>query len=194
VRVFLTTERLILREFEPSDVDNLVELDSDPEVMRYLTGGRPTPRATVENELLPWLLAKYAQPGGYAQWAAIERASGAFVGWFALTRNHPDAPPDEGELGYRLGRAAWGKGYATEGARAVVRKAFEDMGTRRIWAQTMAVNTPSRRVMERTGLRFVRVFHETFDNPIEGTEHGEVEYELLREEWESFAFARRIVA
>ena len=74
MKVFLTTERLVLRQFDESDVDNLVELDSDPEVMRYLTGGRPTPRATVRDELLPWLLAKYDTPGGYAQWAAEERA------------------------------------------------------------------------------------------------------------------------
>jgi RimJ/RimL family protein N-acetyltransferase len=185
MRVFLTTERLILREFEPSDVDNLVELDGDPEVMRYLTGGKPTTRSTVENDLLPRLIAKYEHGGGYAQWAAIEKASGAFVGWFALTRNDPAAPPDEGELGYRLRRAAWGKGYATEGSRALVRKAFEDLGTRRVWAQTMAVNTRSRQVMERAGLRFVRLFHLTWDDPIEGTEHGEVEYELCRADWEA---------
>ena len=183
MRVFLTTDRLILRRFDESDVENLVELDSDPEVMRYLTGGRPTPRETVRDELLPWLLAKYEQPGGYAQWAAQERATGDFLGWFALTRNDPAAPPDEAELGYRLRRVAWGKGYATEGSRAIIRTAFTELGTRRIWAQTMAVNTASRRVMERSGLRFVRLFHLTWDDPIDGTEHGEVEYELLRDEW-----------
>jgi RimJ/RimL family protein N-acetyltransferase len=185
VSVFLTTERLVLRRFAESDVDNLVALDSDPEVMGYLTGGRPTPCEVVRDELLPWLLAKYDQPGGYAQWAAEEKATGAFLGWFALTRNDPAAPPDEGELGYRLRREAWGRGYATEGSRALVRAAFTDLGTRRVWAQTMAVNARSRRVMERAGLRFVRVFHLTWDDPIEGTEHGEVEYELLRHEWQA---------
>ncbi len=183
--VFLTTERLVLRRFSDSDVDNLVALNSDPEVMRYLTGGRPTPRRVVRDEVLPTLLAKYDEPGGYAQWAAEEKATGAFLGWFALNRDDPAAPPDEGELGYRLRREAWGKGYATEGSRALVRAAFTDLGTRRVWAQTMAVNTRSRRVMERVGLRFVRVFHLSWDDPIEGVEHGEVEYEILRHEWQA---------
>ena len=182
MRVFLTTERLIMRRFEESDVDNLVELDGDPEVMRYLTGGRPTPRETVRDEILPRLLAAYERPGGYGQWAAQERTTDAFLGWFALTREDP-APADEAELGYRLRRDAWGKGYATEGSRALIHTAFTELGTRRIWAQTMAVNTASRRVMERSGLRFVRVFHVAWDDPIDGTEHGEVEYELLRDEW-----------
>jgi RimJ/RimL family protein N-acetyltransferase len=184
VRVFLTTDRLTLRRFTASDVDDLVALDSDPEVMRYLTGGRPTPRAEVVNDVLPALLARYERPGGYGRWAAEETATGAFVGWFGLTRDDPAAPPDEGELGYRLRRDAWGKGYATEGSRALVRAGFTLLGTRRVWAQTMAVNTRSRRVMERVGLCFVRVFHLTWDDPIEGTEHGEVEYELLRDDWQ----------
>lgn len=182
MRVFLETERLVLRRFVESDVDDLVALDADPEVMRYLTGGRPTPPAVVRDEVLPGLLARYDRPDGYARWAAQERASGAFLGWFALDRDAA-APPDEGELGYRLRREAWGRGYATEGCRALIRTAFTGLGTRRVWAQTMAVNTRSRRVMERAGLRFVRVFHLTWDDPIEGAEHGEVEYELLRDAW-----------
>ena len=59
------------------------------------------------------------------------------------------------------------------------------MGARRVWAQTMTVNEPSRRVLERSGLRFVRTFHLEWPEPIEGTELGDVEYELLREEWEA---------
>ena len=69
------------------------------------------------------------------------------------------------------------------GVERVLRKAFTELGTQRVWAETMFVNTRSRQVMERIGLRFVRVFHVEFDDPIEGTEHGEVEYEIRREEW-----------
>lgn len=64
-----------------------------------------------------------------------------------------------------------------------MRFAFEELGANRVVAQTMAVNTPSRKVMERIGLRFVRSFHEVFDDPLPGTQHGEVEYALTREEW-----------
>ena len=84
------------------------------------------------------------------------------------------------ELGYRLKASAWGRGYATEGARALVRKGFDELGVRRVWAETMAVNRASRRVMEKVGLRYVRTFHVHFDDPLPGAEHGEVEYELRR--------------
>ena len=177
---YLTTERLELRWLTPADVDDLVALDADPEVMRYLTGGVPTRRETVERNLLDGC----DREAGYGRWAATEKGSGAFVGWFALSRP-AGTPPGEAELGYRLRRAAWGRGYATEGSRALLHKAFTELGTRRVWAETMFVNTRSRRVMERSGLRFVRVFHVHFDDPLPGTEHGEVEYAITREEWES---------
>ncbi|HMG43436.1 MAG TPA: GNAT family N-acetyltransferase, partial [Acidimicrobiales bacterium] len=88
-------------------------------------------------------------------------------------------------LGYRLWRWAWGQGYATEGARALIAHAFTRLDVCRIWAETMAVNTASRRVMERSGLRYVRTFHFEWDDPLPGTEHGAVEYEILGRDWES---------
>jgi RimJ/RimL family protein N-acetyltransferase len=91
--------------------------------------------------------------------------------------------PDRVELGYRLRRVAWGKGYATEGSRALVRKAFADLGLEEVHAETMAVSTVSRRVMENAGLRYRRTFHLHFDDPIPGTEDGEVEYAVTRAEW-----------
>ncbi|MEV6521927.1 GNAT family N-acetyltransferase [Longispora sp. NPDC051575] len=181
MRVFLETDRLTLRRFAPSDVDHLVALDGDPAVMRFLTNGRPTPRATVEDEVLPAILRGY-ELGPAGRWAAVERATGAFLGWFALDPG-PDGDAGEVELGYRLRAESWGRGYATEGSRALVRAAFTELGSRRVWAQTMAVNLASRRVMAKAGLRYARTFHLEFDDPIPGTEHGEVEYELLRDDW-----------
>ncbi|WP_433539355.1 GNAT family N-acetyltransferase [Micromonospora sp. CA-249363] len=169
------TERLRMRRLTMADVDAFVELDSDPEVMRFLTGGAATPRATVRDEQLPRLLAQYERYPGLGRWAALDRTSGEFLGWFALD---PSEDGGEAELGYRLRRAAWGRGLATEGSRALVRYALDVVGVRRVWAQTMAVNERSRRVMEKAGLRYVRTFHLDFDDPIPGTEHGEVEYEL----------------
>jgi RimJ/RimL family protein N-acetyltransferase len=182
MQVFLRTDRLLLRRFTDADVENLVSLDADPEVMRLLTGGSPTPREVVEHELLPALLQDYDRFAGFGRWAAVERSTGEFVGWFAL-RPPEGGGGEEVELGYRLRRTAWGKGYATEGCRALVDKAFAELGVQRVYAETMAVNTASRRVLEKTGLRFVRTFHLTWDDPIEGTEHGEVEYELRRVDW-----------
>lgn len=175
--VLLRTARLRLRRFTGDDVPHLVELDSDPEVMRFLTGGRPTPLATVRDEQLPRLLGQYDRHPGFGRWAAEDTVDGVFLGWFALDPSDDGAEP---ELGYRLRRAAWGRGLATEGARALVGHAFDIPGVRRVWAQTMAVNVRSRAVLTKAGLRYVRTFHLDWAEPIAGTEQGEVEYELLR--------------
>ena len=182
--IFVETERLVLRRFTPDDVDALVDLDSDPAVMHYVTGGVPTPREEIENEVLPAFLAWYERHAGFGFWAAEEKASGEFVGWFHL-RPDGDARPGQVELGYRLQQTAWGRGYATEGSRALIDMAFEEHGVERVVAYTMAVHVASRRVLEKSGLRFVRLFHAAWPYPIPGDEEGDVEYALLREEWEA---------
>ena len=183
MHIFLETERLVLRRFTEDDVDNLVELDSDPAVMHFINGGRPTSRDEIESEVLPAFLGYYERFAGYGFWAAIERSSERFVGWFHF--RPPDAArPDDVELGYRLRRSAWGKGYATEGSRALIEKGFAELGVQRVFASTMVVNVASRRVMEKAGLRFVKMFHQPWPDYIEGEEHGDVEYALLRSEWE----------
>lgn len=183
MQIFLETERLVLRQFTEDDVGNLVELDSDPSVMHFINGGRPTPRHEIESDILPAFLDYYERFAGYGFWAAIERSSGRFVGWFHF-RPAKAAHPNEVELGYRLRRSAWGNGYATEGSRALIHKGFAELGVQRVVAFTMVVNVASRRVMEKAGLRFVRTFHQPWPDYIEGQEEGDVEYALLRSEWE----------
>jgi RimJ/RimL family protein N-acetyltransferase len=183
MQIFLETERLVLRRFTDDDVENLVELDSDPDVMRFINGGRPTPRDEIESEFLPAILDHYERYAGYGFWAAVEKSTERFVGWFHF-RPAQGAPPDEVELGYRLRRSAWGKGYATEGSRALIDKGFNDLGVQRVVASTMVVNVASQRVMENAGLKFVRSFHQPWPDYIEGEEEGDVEYALLRSEWE----------
>jgi RimJ/RimL family protein N-acetyltransferase len=183
VQIFLETDRLVLRRFTENDVDNLVELDSDPAVMHFINGGRPTPRHEIESDVLPMFLDYYARFVGYGFWAAIEKSTGRFVGWFHF-RPMNDAPADEVELGYRLNRSAWGKGYATEGSRALIHKGFAELGVQRVVAFTMVVNVASWRVMEKAGLRLVRRFHQPWPDYIEGEEEGDFEYALLRSEWE----------
>jgi RimJ/RimL family protein N-acetyltransferase len=182
--VHLETARLVLRRFTPADLDDLEALDSDPAVMRYITGGRPTPREVLRDEHLPFWLGYYERGDAWGFWAAEDRRDGAFVGWFHL-RPAADDPPDELELGYRLLRGAWGRGLATEGAQALVDRAFEQNGARRVYATTMAINVASWRVMEKAGLRFVRLFHGEWPEPIPGDEHGDVEYAITREQWEA---------
>src|SRR5215217_3537623 len=153
--VFLETERLVLRRFTRADVDNLVALDSDPAVMRYISGGIATPREEIEDDVLPAFLAYYERSTRFGFWAAIDKATGEFIGWFHF-RPPPAAKTEDVELGYRLRATAWGKGFATEGSRALIRKGFNELGVRRVFATTMVINTASRRVMEKAGLRFVR--------------------------------------
>jgi RimJ/RimL family protein N-acetyltransferase len=73
--IFLETERLVLRRFTEDDVDNLVELDSDPDVMRFINGGRPTPRHEIEGDVLPAFLDYYERFAGYGFWAAVEKST-----------------------------------------------------------------------------------------------------------------------
>jgi RimJ/RimL family protein N-acetyltransferase len=183
VGVYLETERLVLREFTAGDVENLVELDADPEVMHFINGGRPTPREEVERDILPRWLKYYEETPGIGFWAAEEKATGEFVGWFHF-RPGEGHPVDEPELGYRLRRSVWGKGYATEGCRALIDKGFAEHGVRRVLAEAMVVHAASRRVMEKSGLRLVRVFHADWPDKIPGDEHGDVEYALDRRDWE----------
>jgi RimJ/RimL family protein N-acetyltransferase len=183
MQVFIETRRLLLRRFTEADAVNLFDLDSDPEVMRFLTGGKPTSREVIRNETLPRFFHYYDRFGGLGFWAAIEKSTGDFVGWFEL-RPHENDDPGEVELGYRLKRSAWGKGYATEGSRALICKGFTELGVQRVVAKTMAVNTASRRVMEKTGLTLERTFYRDWPDPIEGAEHGEVEYALRKADWE----------
>jgi len=183
MQVFLETERLVLRRFTMADVDNLVELDGDPDVVHFITGGRITPREEIRDDILPAFLGYYQRFGGYGFWAAIEKSTGQFLGWFHF-RPPPESPPDEAELGYRLRRSAWGQGYATEGSRALIRKGFTEFGVQRVFAETMAVHVASRRVMEKAGLKLGRTFHQPWPYPIEGDEHGGVEYALSKADWE----------
>jgi RimJ/RimL family protein N-acetyltransferase len=189
MEVFLETERLALRRFTGADVDDLYRLDADPEVVRFITGGRPTPREEIQSRVLPAFLAYYERSEGYGFWAAVEKRTGEFLGWFHL-RPREGGPPDEPELGYRLKKAAWGQGYATEGSRALIRKAFTELGAWRVVAETMAVNVASRRVMEKAGLKLTRTFHREWPDRIEGDEHGDVEYALTRAEWERWRAER----
>ena len=168
----MRTERLRLRRFTAADLDLLVALDGDPDVMRYLGNGRPLPPDEVAAHELPRMLADHG-PLGY--WAAF--AEETFVGWFGAVPRDGDRASVE--LGYRLTRTAWGHGYATEGARCLVSLVFE-CGADRVVATTMAINSGSRRVLEKAGLRHVRTWFGEWDEPIPGAEHGDVDYELHR--------------
>ncbi|MEZ0446639.1 GNAT family N-acetyltransferase [Cellulomonas sp. ICMP 17802] len=181
---YLATDRLTLRPFTADDADLLIELDSDPAVMRYLSGGEPTAPELVRERDLPSILAGYDRwDGDFGLFAAHEKDDDAFVGWFCL-RPERGGPRDEVELGYRLRQDAWGKGYATEGSRALVDKAFSELDVRVVWGATMALNLASQNVMEKVGMTVA----ESLDTPedmlmVEGSELGGFRYEITKEKW-----------
>ena len=181
--MFVETDRLVLRRFTHDDLELIVGLDSDPGVKRYIDDGAAVDREDLA-ETLDWWLGYYEKFEGYGFWAAIEKATGEFVGWFHF-RPGEGAGPLEAELGYRLHRRSWRQGYATEVSRALIDKGFTELGIERVYAQTMAVNVGSRRVMEKAGLRFVRMFHADWPVSIPGDEQGDVEYAIDRAQWEA---------
>ena len=178
-RPFLHTERIRLDPLTEEHTELLVELDSDPEVLRFISG-RALSRDEVLERWLPRRLRADAAARGIGYWAGFHH-SGRFLGWWALAIDEED--PETAELGYRLRHGAWGRGYATEGSRALLDHALVTLGLPRVWAVTMAVNLSSRRVMERLGMRHVRTSVEDWEEPLPGWEQGEVVYEITRDDW-----------
>lgn len=171
----LQTTRLTLSPCRPEDCADFIALERDPEVMRLLNGGYAVDRALVDSKstfLMPLGTESYV-------WTARRTGSDAFVGWFCLW---PETAT-QAELGYRLRRTDWGQGLASEGATALVEWGFASAGYDRIVSTTMAVNTGSRRVMEKIGMTHVRTEHAEWADPIPGCAEGEVWYELTRADW-----------
>lgn len=163
----LKSERLVLRRFTASDDELLVELDSDPEVTKYLRPHVETTLDRVRNEVMPRVLGYYQRGVDVGVWAAHEIAGGAFIGWFCL---RPDwSPPHDPELGYRLRREAWGRGYGTEMSRVLVDHGFERLGYQRIMARAEIENTGSWGIMEKLGMTRER---EVLEDGIPVVEYG----------------------
>ena len=192
MHIFLQTDRLALRRFTEADEEALFDLDSDPEVMRFLNGGTPTPRDVVQTVILPRFLLYDERCPSYGFWAAIERATDEFLGWFSFVPSEADRT--DISLGFRFHRTGWGKGYATEGSRALIRKAFTELDVQRVVATTYEHNVASRRVLEKLGMRIVRRFRLTQKDVARATtyqpaslepwEGDEIEYAIERGEWE----------
>ncbi|MDL9937273.1 GNAT family N-acetyltransferase [Gordonia sp. ABSL1-1] len=197
----IDTIRTRLRPLRSVDVDNLVRLDSDPAVMRYVSGGAPTSREVVEEWVIPRAQAE-RRAHGTGIWSIVDRHSARFVGWIAL-RTPRHSGPAELELSYRLQRSVWGRGLATEASHALLSFAFDELGSDRVFAGTMAGNLGSRRVMEKLGMSLVGI-HVT-DERIDaggpqpsvlhfladgGFDRAEVEYEIRRATWAGTLTAR----
>jgi RimJ/RimL family protein N-acetyltransferase len=147
----IETERLLIRPFEASDAEAMFAIWGDPVAMRRIPSG-PHPDLARSRRAVARFMEHQATHG-FSLWPVIEKASGQVLGDCGLLLVEWTGP--EVELAYRFGRAAWGKGYATEAAGACLRYGFEAAGLERIIAVTAPDHVASRRVMEKNGMTLV---------------------------------------
>ncbi len=154
----IETERLILRAFLPTDDEAMFELDSDPLVHKYL-GNNPVKTIEQSREVIKKVQQQYID-NGIGRWAAIEKASGAFIGWSGLKLNTEmeNNQINFYDVGYRLIPKYWGKGYATESARAAIKYGFEEMQLSEIIGTVNIENNASQKALEKCGLQYVESF------------------------------------
>ncbi|HSF98396.1 MAG TPA: GNAT family N-acetyltransferase [Ornithinibacter sp.] len=154
------TERLVLRQWREDDREPFAQLNADPEVMRYF----PAPLDRGQSDAMVDRMHDLIEERGWGLWAVERRDTGAFVGFTGLAvPRHPLPFLPCVEVGWRLARQAWGRGFATEAAREALRVGFDDLGLAEVVSFTAVSNTPSRAVMERLGM--VRDMAEDFDHP-----------------------------
>jgi RimJ/RimL family protein N-acetyltransferase len=149
--VEIETGRLLLRRWRDEDLDAYARICADPEVMRYIGGGATLTREQSEEQVSRFV--RHWDERGFGLWAVEHRASGAFIGFVGLAyQDEWTEGEHKTEVGWRLDRACWGKGLATEGAVASVRYGLEDLGLERIISIIQPENLASRRVAEKAGL------------------------------------------
>lgn len=175
MKIYVETDRLILRELVPGDENGIFELDSDPEVHRYL-GNHPITHIGQARDIIQLVRKQYTD-NGIGRWAIIEKNTQSFVGWtgLKLVRERINNHIDYYDLGYRLIKRYWGKGFATETALASLKYGFNELRLTEVYAMADTENTGSNRVLTKAGLNFIECF--TYD----GAEHNW--YRIDREAW-----------
>ena len=162
MKYYIETERLILRELQDGDLQAWHEMDSDPLVHKYL-GNQPVKNFEEIESAFQFIRQQYAE-NGIGRWAAIEKKTGNFIGWSGLKfiREYENNHINFYDVGYRLDPKYWGKGYATESAKAAIAYGFTRMNLNEIFGMADIHNINSRKVLEKCGLKYV----ETFEFPL----------------------------
>jgi RimJ/RimL family protein N-acetyltransferase len=158
MNIFAETKRLVLREILPSDAAGLFELDSDPEVHRYL-GNKPVKDKAKIIEIIEFIRQQYAD-NGIGRWAVVDKVTGDFMGWsgIKLETNTTNGHQNYYDLGYRLIRRYWGQGIATESAIASLDYGFQKLHIKEVHGAASCENAASNKILLKTGLRFVESF------------------------------------
>jgi RimJ/RimL family protein N-acetyltransferase len=189
----LRTARILLRAWRGEDLEPFAAMNADPEVLEHFPSGSMT---RAESDALVERFAARWRDDGHAPWAVERLEDGAFLGFIGLATAHFDAHFTPAvEVGWRLGRDAWGHGYATEGGSASLRWGFEALGLAEIVSFTTPANTRSRAVMER--LAMTRDPADDFDHPRIPVGHPlrrHVLYRLRRRDWQGQARRSRVTS
>lgn len=167
----LETECLILRHYKSSDLERYYEMMADPDVTRYLLSGKPMSRHEAWRSIAT--MAGHWMLNGFGQWALEEKSTGLLVGRAGFLK--PEGWPAI-EAGWSLHRDAWGKGYASEAAKAAIRYGFEVMNLDRIISLIQPENQASIKVAERLG--------ESFSKKLTLFDIEALEYAIDRETYE----------
>lgn len=158
---YIETERLILRDLLETDVDGIFELDSNPEVHKYL-GKKPIHSKEKAMENIQFIKQQY-QERGIGRFAAIEKITGDFIGWTGLKFNTGDKETlgnkrDFYDIGYRFIPRYWGKGYATESSIVTLNYGFKELNIDTMCGAAEVGNIASNKVLQKIGLKYVEQF------------------------------------
>jgi ribosomal-protein-alanine N-acetyltransferase len=158
MKIHTETGRLILREFIPEDAAGIFELDTDPDVHAYL-GNNPLTKIEQAEQVVAFIRKQYEE-NGIGRWAVIEKESGRFAGWAGLkwVTEPVNNRSEYYDLGFRFIKKYWGKGYATEAARASLAYGFDKLNLEEIFAIVDVRNEASIRVLEKAGMIKVEEF------------------------------------
>ena len=156
----IETERLILRELRLSDLEDMFELDSDPEVHRYL-GNKPIKTKDESLKILKGVISQYTEYG-IGRWALINKETDEFMGWSGLklnTEGNMNGFSEFYDVGYRIMKRFWGQGYATESGKAAVDYAFKVLKLPELYGITEMGNQASHKALLKIGLKYVEDFY-----------------------------------
>lgn len=172
----IETNRLILRAVQEDDLQGIFELDSDPEVHRYL-GKKPIKSFRESKSAIRYIRKQY-EADGIGRWAVIDKRTNEFMGWAGLKyEREVRKEMHYYDLGYRLKQKFWGKGIATEAALASLNYGFRTMGLEAIYAGAHVENIASNKVLQKVGLKFIEIFE--YDNDPHNW------YQITKKEWEA---------
>ncbi|MCT4603057.1 MAG: GNAT family N-acetyltransferase [Marinifilum sp.] len=158
MNIILETDRLYLREILPSDDEKMFEMDSDPEVYKFL-GRKPIRDIDQSRKMIKNIIQQY-KDNGIGRWAIIEKNSNNFIGWtgFKFEKEELNGNSNYYDLRFRLLRKYWGKGYITEATKAAIAYAFEKLDIKEICSMTLVSNEKSQQVLHKLGFSLTEKF------------------------------------